>query len=118
MCVPEQVFDAIGQASAGPGTYTHIHYSWAEDLEVAEARSPGPDDSLDLISDVHMSWNLLREEIDRRLRVALDEKAPPAARCRAAAWLATVSQAAASLDAGVGSPLTAGGAAGPAVDSH
>ncbi len=58
----------------------------------------GQNEVLDLARDIHLSWHILREEIDQRLRAALDEDAALADRCRAAAWLAVVSQVAATLD--------------------
>lgn len=61
-------------------------------------RLSGQDEVLDLTRDIHLSWHVLREEIDLRLRLALDEDTSPADRCRAAAWLAVVSQVAATLD--------------------
>lgn len=36
----------------------------------------------ELVSGIHTSWNALRVEVDRRLRVALDEEAPPPAASR------------------------------------
>ena len=52
----------------------------------------------ELIRDVHSSWHELRSQIDRRLRVAVDEAAPSGARRRAAAWLAALSYAAETLE--------------------
>lgn len=57
-----------------------------------------PDDSAELEGDVHMCWNSLRDAIDRRLLVALDDEAPWAERRRAAAWLAVVCRMAVTLD--------------------
>ena len=60
--------------------------------------APWREETLDLIRDVHLSWHILRDEVDRRLRIAVDEDAAMADRCRAAAWLAVVSQTAAALE--------------------
>ncbi len=57
-------------------------------------RLQGSDEPTDLIRDVHFSWNDLREEIDRRLRMALDEELALPARRRAAAWLASICETA------------------------
>ncbi len=56
------------------------------------------DDSEELVRDIHVCWDSLRNAIDRRLIVALDEEASRAERRNAAAWLAVVSRTAVGLD--------------------
>lgn len=54
----------------------------------------------ELVAGIHSSWNALRIEVDRRLRIALDEEAALGVRLQAAAWLAFVTEVAATLDDG------------------